>query len=193
MPVEIFPGVSDDFVKLNQKYYNDIPDDIKTLLNDKGVEFQIGEKLTQVRPDLKGVTPRGWPEGSTWDSTEGCYDFKTKKVVNCETNKPLFKTAFSKSSRPEFVFKHETGHAVDDALDDFSKTEEFVAAHRKDVAKIITEQKERYTYFTQAGEQGAQETFAEIFADLIGADTGWSNMPKMFPNTMEVVKSKLGL
>ena len=192
MPVKVFPGVSDDFVKLNKKYYKDIPDGIKKLLNDGGYEFQIGQKVTQVMPDLKGVHPRGWPKGSTWDSCEGLHHESKKKIMNCETNRPIGKKEFIKNTRPENIFKHETGHAADVVLKNFSSTEEFAVGYRKDVAKLTKEQKQKYSYLLQKGSAGKQEAFAEIFSDLIGGK-GWAKASGVFPNTAKIVKKKIGL
>ena len=196
MPAEVFPGVSNDFVKLNQKYYNDIPDDIKKLLDDKGVEFQIGKKVTQVKPELKGVHPRGWPSGTTWDSCEGLYDGNNRKVVSCETSRPIGKKTFVKNARVEGVFKHETGHALDVALDGFSETQEFKNAWAKDVRLIPKNQKRRYNYFIQKGRSsaGRKETFADVFSELIGnAENKNFATKNAFPNATKVIKSKLGL
>jgi len=192
MPAEVFPGVSNDFVKLNQKYYNDIPDDIKKLLNDGGYEFKIGKKVTQVRPELKGVHPRGWPKGSTWDSCEGLHNASMKQIVNCETNRPIGEKKFIKNSRPENIFKHETGHAADVVLKNFSSTEEFAVGYRKDVAKLTKNQKQKHHYLLQKGYAGKEEAFAEIFSDLIGGK-GWAKASEAFPNTTKIVKKKIGL
>jgi len=193
MPAEVFPGVSDDFVKLNQKYYNDIPDDIKKALNDNGVKFQIGEKVTQVLPELKGVHPRGWPKGSTWDSAEGLYRQADKTVLNCENVRPIGQKVFQKNNRPESIFKHETGHAVDKAvLDKFSHTDNFADAWMTDAMNLSEKQKRTHSYLLQKGNAGREETFAEIFSDLMG-NVGYLKAAETFPNTTKLIKKTLKL
>ena len=77
------------------------------------------------------MTPRGWTKGSTWDSADGFHDPIKKIVGNCENKIWEGKKGFTKVDRPEYVFKHETGHAVDNVFGEISKTDGFINSRYK--------------------------------------------------------------
>src|SRR5205085_2632555 len=72
------PSLSDDlspaFTKTVTGAISQLPAPLQGWLSEKNVELISGPYLTQIRPDLKGLTPRGYPQGSTWDMSEGLHD-----------------------------------------------------------------------------------------------------------------------
>ncbi len=95
---------------------------------------------------LKGVRPRGWPEGTTWDDVCGAYD-PVKKHVVIGT-----KGDTGSASMP----LHEFGHAVGDLMG-WNTNDEWSQIH-KEVFDDLS------PYFQQEGEAGPQEMLAETFA-----------------------------
>lgn len=97
---------------------------------------------------LKGVQPRGWSEGSTWDSVAGAYESVKRKVIAGVGREGCASLA-----------NHEYAHGVDDALGRASHRADFRELHRE-----VYDQLE--PYFKQGGpgaEAGCQEMFAECF------------------------------
>jgi hypothetical protein len=132
--------------------------------------------ITDYRVDLKGVHPRDWPEGSTWDSVPGVHMGATKEVaigtMNDGTGKrkvpgpgegPVKHGAFN-------LIAHEGGHGFDsDSTPAKDTTPEFQTARTKDITdgKMVAP---KDSYFLQAGNAGLQETFAESCARHFGGD-----------------------
>jgi hypothetical protein len=136
-----------------------------TTLRDKGVKIvatkdSVVEHLTQ----LKGVRPRGWPKGMTWDIVPGAYDPVSNTVVIATSGKNghgCFNLAL-----------HEIGHAYDAVQGEPSQSTAFKAAWNADKSSLGP-------YYTQPGVAGLSETYAEGFASYYGRD---SNYAKKYPN-----------
>ncbi|MFD8249620.1 hypothetical protein [Nocardia sp. NPDC059691] len=106
----------------------------------------IDGPVTDVLPELRGVTPRGWPRKKTWDGVPGLYNKSTRRVVLGGRGKHDCVS----------LAVHETGHAFDRAIGNASESVEF----RKLYDKMDT----REPYFAQPGNAGREETFAEGLA-----------------------------
>jgi hypothetical protein len=132
--------------------------------------------ITDYRVDLKGVHPRNWPEGSTWDSVPGVHMGATKEVAIGTMNDghgkrkipgpgegPVKHGAFN-------LIAHEGGHGFDSDSDPAKDTTPaFQTARTKDITdgKMVAP---KDSYFLQAGNAGLQETFAECCARHFGGD-----------------------
>jgi hypothetical protein len=148
--------------------------------------------MTDYLVDLKGVHPRDWPEGLTWDSVPGLHTGGTKEVVIGTMDDgsgkrkvpgpgegPVKHGAFN-------LIAHEGGHAFDlDGSPAKNTTPAFRTARAKDITdgKMVAP---KDNYFLQAGEGGFEETFAESCARHFGGDpkmaTDWPAL-KAFWNT----------
>ncbi|RJO78415.1 hypothetical protein D5S18_05855 [Nocardia panacis] len=105
----------------------------------------IDGTVTDILTDLRGVTPRGWPPGSTWDDVPGLHDPSTHRVI----------IGVGPHGNVSLAV-HETGHAFDDAIGNASESVEFRQLYDKmDITK---------PYYAQPGNAGRQETFAESLA-----------------------------
>jgi SPP1 gp7 family putative phage head morphogenesis protein len=186
---------SDAFLATTNAVLDSFPDGVMAVLEDKDVTFNFGERVTQIRPDLRGVHPRGWPAGTTWDSAEGLFSNNTGSVVVAETWRPIGSKAFSDSKRVAGALRHETGHAFDYALDKASASSEFRDAYRADksainkAAKDDPALKSRLKYFLQKGDAGPSEAFAEVFGDIHGGGASpWLKVIDYFPNVAAVIR-----
>lgn len=206
-PPEVFTsfrGTTKDFQEVISNHLDKIPKRIKEVLNENNVKFQFGEKLTEMLPDLKGLTPRGWAPGSTFDSCKGVFRGAEKAVYISEKYLPRGGKNFiapSYQSIKTTVF-HETGHAFDFVQKRrFSDNLKFKKAYTKDVASLSqdTVRRNRIGYMLQKGEAGRQETFAEIFAEELGQGSyklmGREKLSVLMPKTAEYVREtfKVGL
>ncbi|GGS88437.1 phage minor capsid protein [Nonomuraea spiralis] len=128
-----------------------IPDAFHDLLakHVRFVDFGDGA-VPDFKPELRGVQPRGWPAGKTWDDVPAAYDPSTRHII-VAGGRGLGHGSAS-------VAAHETGHAVDDALGHASSSPEFGAVHADAVSRGVL------PYFAQAGAAGREEMFAEAFA-----------------------------
>jgi len=130
-----------------------IPEKYRQLLAEKGAQVVVvRDSITEYFPDLKGVQPRGWPPGSTWDSVTGCAAGKEAviAVVGHGTGTPQLNNHGSGN-----VVLHEVGHVLDTVTGAYS--DDFIRARNADMGSLSE-------YEKQSGDAGLQETFAESFA-----------------------------
>ena len=173
-----------------------LPDTVVAKLNEANVIVATGSRVTEVFPDLKGVHPRGWPSGTTWDSADGLFRHGTDRhFVNVsETYRPVGSRQFAPSPRVEGVLRHELGHAVDRAFGFVSRTPEFDAAYRADRRAIPADARRALGYYLQKGAAGPSEAFAEVFGELHGGGAGgsWQRMLERFPNVAAHIRKLIG-
>jgi hypothetical protein len=119
--------------------------------------------VTDYRTDLKGVQPRGWPPGSTWDKVPGADTPDKNEVVIAVTGHGTSagphvpKTGEGHGSVNLVV--HEASHSVDlnGKGPSPSQSDDFTKARDADMNKLSD-------YEKQAGGAGQQETYAESAA-----------------------------
>jgi len=117
--------------------------------------------VTEVLTHLKGVAPRGWPPGMTWDVVPGLFDPATNQVIVATKGGKVPATGDGHGSANLVI--HEVGHAIDGATNG-SDGAEFVAAYEKDKANLPA-------YEQQAGSAGREEAYAESMARYHGGNT----------------------
>jgi hypothetical protein len=149
-------------------------------LKKKGTKIVVcHDSVTDVMTELKGVKPRGWPPGMTWDSVPGLYDPAGNRVIVATRGGKVPPTGDGHGSANLVI--HEVGHAIDAAGGGMSNNADFLQARAKDVAKLPA-------YETQAGTAGQEETFAEDMArfysgeadhakNYAGLDAYWKGNP----------------
>lgn len=147
-----------------------LPDRLQSDLHARGFRLvACRTAVTDARPDLAGVRPRGWPEGQTWDLVPGAYLPDEKAVVIATVPDPAdpaqrrvppqgwMHNAFN-------LVIHETLHA-DDYLADRLRCHnaEFVSARETDFPAL-------HAYEQQDGAAGLEETYAESGSRFFGGD-----------------------
>ncbi|WP_282780016.1 MULTISPECIES: hypothetical protein [unclassified Nocardia] len=110
-----------------------------------GIDIVAGS-VTDVMPELRGVTPRGWPANTTWDDVPGLHDLSTHRVVLGDRG----------DHGSVSLAVHEVGHAFDRALLDASDSDDFRQLYDK-LGSMMP-------YYAQPGSAGRQETLAESLA-----------------------------
>jgi hypothetical protein len=116
--------------------------------------------VTDHLTELRGVQPRGYPPGRTWDDVQGGYHSGTREAVIATTERNGRRVIGERASAD--VVLHEAGHAYDHAMGRPSTNDAaFVAAREQDLDAL---QRLHSTYFTQPGDAGRSETYAESMA-----------------------------
>ena len=116
--------------------------------------------VTDARTDLRGVQPRGWPPGKTWDQVPGAFMPDTNEVVVATQAGPngtrqVPPTGSSHGSAN--LVLHEAGHSLDYRGGKPSDSAEFQRAYEADRAAMPT-------YLQQPGAAGREEAYAETLA-----------------------------
>jgi hypothetical protein len=117
--------------------------------------------VTDYRTDLKGVQPRGWPPGSTWDKVPGANNNARNEVVIAvighDTPAGPHVPKAGEGHGSVNMVAHEASHSIDRGSPSPSQSDDFTKAREADMNKLSN-------YEKQAGEAGAQETYAESAA-----------------------------
>ena len=136
------------------------PIDLLKILREAGVKLAVvNNSVTEHFKHLKGVHPRGWPPGKTYDDVGGTFSSKTKTAVISTSGK--LKTGSIDRAL------HEIGHALDFAKGRPSRQKEFMDAYTKDFNKLTK-------YEQQPGNAGLSEAFAESFANVYSGARGFA-------------------
>jgi len=131
------------------------------------------------RPDLKGLQPRGYDEGDTWDDVPGCAQGR-EFVVATRLNWRFqpYVPRFGEDHGSYNLAMHEALHSYDYSDDQsYSEEDDFIIAREADY-KYLKD------YHKQNGEAGRKETFAEIGANVLGLNPRakylWPHLYKYF-------------
>jgi|GEM_PF-5453756 len=181
--------VTDNFVKEILEGIETLGLTGKRIIKRQQLKIAVGQKATDVFPDLKGVKPPGWSTGATIDHLPA---FRTSdNLLGPDSNSIIgfFEKPMSIKSRARSnAVRHEIGHDADNLWSKiigkkFSQTEGFVEALGKDIKRLPDSLKkyDKYGKFAPRLEKllqgstednltktGLSETFAEIFAKLNG-------------------------
>ncbi len=208
-PFSIEPGVVSP--QIQRRIYqaaSSLPPEVLRVL--RGTEVVVSDRVSNVLPHLRGVCPRGWSTGSTWDDATGMFytdRFGRPSVIMAEKSG---ENGIGGSYRVEGVVRHEVGHAFDRnygirmygnvlskmknvCVQAFSDSPDFVRAYNNDlmsISRLPHRQQNNLAYFLQPGSAGRQESFAEIFAIINGGGAApdlHSQMVESFPATIQTV------
>lgn len=118
--------------------------------------------ITDHATDLRGVHPRGWPPGSTWDSVPGVFRGDKNELIVATvghgTPAGAHVPAKGEGHGSESVVLHEAMHGYDHtASPDRSTAADFNTARTADSASLST-------YENQPGAAGQEESYAESAA-----------------------------
>lgn len=190
-------SVGEEFQQQVQSAAESVPAEIWRRLQQSGWQFRTAEFVVDAVPALRGQSPRGWPEGMTWENTDAVHMPKSRLLVFAEKRRTT-KGEVVFSSRVSGVVRHELGHAVDMALADHarfrSSERDFLAAYHRDIQELSAAQRADMDYYLQNGAAGRQETFAEAFAILLGggSDTDKRSIfEESFPRVTDCVHTLL--
>ncbi|MCB9543294.1 MAG: hypothetical protein H6703_12720 [Myxococcales bacterium] len=140
-----------------------MPTSALEVLRDEGTRVKVcHNSVTEVREDLRGVRPRGWPPGMTWDTVPGLYDPGRNWVIIALRGGAV--PARGDGHGAHNLVIHEVGHAVDHDTSG-SDQPEFIAARDADLATLSG-------YESQAGSAGREESYGESMARYHGGDAG---------------------
>jgi hypothetical protein len=219
LPEPKFENVSKEFQEQITNTLSEIPRSIRARIEiENEATVSSGKFVRDVRPDLIGVTPRGWSHGDTWDMADGFYDRTDKDIVVTEFRATEIKDkeiiSSQRSKRVPQVLMHEYGHAVDDALEKVSTRSDFVKEWKKDIGDLFEKTGSEFTeggyslkgdagllsYYIQPAKQGlrfgpssagASEVFAEGFSVVHGQGFDRIEFERSFPRTIAKIKSIL--
>lgn len=148
-----------------------LPVEVLRYMEAKGVTVVAARgSVTDYIAELRGVTPRGWPPGTSWDTVPGLA--RGTEVVIAVRNGRVPPTGDGHGAYSLLI--HETFHGIDHGGGELSHGQAFRDARQADYANLSD-------YEKQAGDAGLQETFAETAARYFGGDpTLQTELPNIY-------------
>lgn len=193
MPRFGHPPVDASTVDMVKSEVNQLPDYVHSVLEIGGATISIAPNMTDKFPEALS----GNMNKETFDLAQAggrCYgrDVYLYERPLMENKKELGSLRPSGDMRNQVL--HEIGHAVDDCLGEYSKTQAVLNLHSLDVSDIEPNLRKRLSYFTTTGPKGSSEACAELFSGLVGA-TGKDTEAVMtsFPRLKLWLRKKLDL
>lgn len=186
--VKVYGSPSAEAVRVARETIESLPPKVKESFSRFGTEIAVGETMRDIMGDAALKTPRGYPEGWTWENTDGRYNVAAKQVAVAEKIKYPNASDFSATKRFMGTLNHEAGHGFDFAIGSASLSEEFRKAHDLDSGEITGDVRRNLGYFLQQGDAGYQEAFAELFAQEFGYGTIGIEFAKHFPKSLAVLR-----
>jgi hypothetical protein len=150
------------------------PPEILQRLQAQGTRIKVCRgSVTEYRTDLRGVQPRGWPPGSTWDTVPGVGGTNEVTVATIgHPGNPHVPVTGEGHGEYNLVL-HEVGHGIDLGGGNLSTGAAFNTARTADAATLNS-------YESQAGVAGQQETYATSIAGYYGGDPNFAaNHPNL--------------
>jgi hypothetical protein len=185
--------ISPEFSQTVQTTIGQLPKPLQEWMVGHEVELIAGKFLTQIRPDLKGLTPRGYPQGSTWDMSEGLHD---RGAVYLPEYKRYGGGSVERIEmcRVSQVLHHEVGHAID-YHEKFSQSVAFVTSFEREKSSLLAERPsmdnvDSLAYFLTPSVGGRKEAFAELFSAIHNPNPSPEArlMIQHFPDTYALVR-----
>jgi hypothetical protein len=146
------------------------PGMLQTMINQGVHVVACRGSITDYRADLRGVHPRGWPPGATWDTVPGVYNPDTNEVtiavVGQGTPEGAHVPRTGEGHGSANMVIHESTHSIDHQAsgnDRSASDPNFTAARNADSAGL-------QPYENQPGAAGQQESYAESAARHYSGD-----------------------
>lgn len=174
--------------------FDKIPAKVQAILLKNNIKFVITPTMIDKYPEGAYQSVPGY-EGGTSKSCPGLFDGDTivlaQSTVNEDTNN--VDRAASEDDL-EGTFLHETGHALDACLNNYSCTKEYRHNYYLDIAHVPDSVAPKISYYLQKSDTGQVESCAELTSILLGNERGHAaELTTYFPNTLKYIKQKLGL
>ncbi len=190
--LEVIGDIPPDRVAEFEKWIGELPPEVLEKIKANNAKFVYTKRLEELDSALAAERPQGWPADSSWKNVDGLYDPKTKRVIVAHERQDYFTKEYGIGDRQKGVLFHETGHGLDDAAKVASQAKRFVDAYAADVKALAPDQKKGLSYFLQPDKAGPRETFAEVFANVLGEDSrNGRPIDKAFPEFTKTMRDLL--
>lgn len=172
------------------------PPKVRKVLNDNGVGFSIAPTMEEQFPVFLRQEREGFP-GYTNGTVGGLFDVNTNKIC-------IFQSKFDESTHQPLevrtaedlvgTFLHESGHAIDAYLGNYSQSEQYRIAFYRDIDEMPGNINLKIKSFAQKTAFSQKESCAELTSVLLGGvRPNAEELKDYLSNTVKVVKLHLGI
>lgn len=188
------PPVSESTINTVRGILDNLPPHVYETLDSGGAEVNIAPNITDKWPEMLKSKLDDQGLHLAQDAAR-CYGKEVyiyeRQLIPGTTR--VGDIAFDSESVTN-VLKHELGHALDDCMGVFTKSDEMLAVYNRDLSAMSDDLKNRLWYYTKPGWVGAREAYAETFAGILGANGKDTDQVRNgFPLLREWVRNKLKL
>lgn len=171
-----------------------LPLNIQQFMRNHRIKVVATDTVVGQHPELRGVRPPDYPAGWTWENSDGTYFRPTSEVIIAD--RILIGREWQRGPRVDSVARHETGHAIDHHMGDFShRNEAFIDVYNRERASVSGSVRDSLRYVLRPCGRGQEETFAELFAVLYGGSAGSEQNQRLletyFPKTLSLMRSTM--
>lgn len=188
LEVQMVGRVSPQFQKRMLEQIQRLPEADRRQLAAAGTKIVIAGIVVDAAPSIANERPRNWAPGTTQQDADGIYLGDRRTVVVAE------RTRTGLNHRAEGVLRNGVGHALNDALGNFSNTQDFVRAYQADSSRMNSAQQSRMSFWRQEGNAGRDQTFADVYAALRGGTPNAEEtrlLLQAFPRVAELVRMRM--
>lgn len=169
-----------------------VPKSVKNQLHAFGFKVTITPTILELDPSQAQDRPSAYIHGGGIDNCPGYYDPNDKEIVIPE--RVSYNNAPPTLNRSVMdTMLHELGHAFDHARGYISHSEQFRKVYNEENSRLSNSVREEQYYFTQGGDHGPREAFAELFsiqcASQAGVEHRNEELGAHFPQSAQYIKS----
>lgn len=176
------PGVSPDFKRRVEDWWQSVPEHTRQMATDSGVQVIVTNRANQVMSNADATQARRHREGETYAQQPGFYYQKRNAVVLVEhrdltpgekhTREVLKSKGIQGSPEPRTLTDtawHELGHALDfSALKHLTASKEFDEAFHKGLPRLNDLERQQWHYSVTPDQHGSyQPAKEELFAEIV--------------------------
>ncbi len=138
-----------------------VPKQIVEDLKGGGITVLVTPTVLEAMPGSAMEKPRGYDHGGGYSNAGAL--FSSPRIIIGERVSYLSGVAQPNTSVASAML-HEMGHAYDHVGGNLSSKGKFKECYRDDFAHITNTQRTKHSYYTQEGDAGASELFAQLFS-----------------------------
>lgn len=163
--------------------FEHLPQNVRRLLAESGSRIAVVGKMTDLYPNA----------GDAGNKQSAHYDADRKALVLAEKHLDPATGTYVRDDNETHTFNFLAGRAVDSALGQMSRSDEFKRAFDADVAAMSPADKARFGALIQGGDNGRAAVFAEVFAGSNGPTNSEDSQAVMrdFANVRRVMQARL--
>lgn len=159
-----------------------------------GIKVLITPSMLEADPSLATETPRGYVHGGGYTNCAAMFR-PGKKTIYISERVSWLSNLPQVNDQVSAAMLHEMGHAVDYIRSNISASMGFASTYKRDADKQSNTQRAKFQYYTQEGDAGACELFAQLFS--LAIDPSLLNqqhnreLADSFPGSFLYIKSTL--
>lgn len=170
-----------------------IPQDLKSKMAEDGFKVVITPTIIDAFPEKVNERPSGYTHGGNYTN---CPALCRGKTIYVAERVQRGSAVAEPMTHLVATFMHEFGHAYDHCYR-VSNSDAFMKAYEADCQRLTNTVRDKFYYYTQPGEAGPAEMFAELSSSALSPPahrkSHSEDLARHFPKSAEYVKNRFAL